>query len=299
MAVSYFKGQQLGPDDLFILIESASAGRPVNPIEISYALYDYDPITKQETLLGVPERTPVNVSVGHYYANIVIPLDAKIGEYRIRWRMREFAGAPMAEVVQPFDVIDKATLVSEIYTPTESELINELRIKLRDNDPDRNYHFRPPAHEESIRSYNRVFGQVWLDSELRSYLLQAMYEIIAAPPKTPFSNLDNMLAQFPDWRALLLTCAAKNALFALIVNANHEDYGYSIGGISLDLDRSSKYESSYQLMNDQFDKQLERAKQTVKFVKGLQQFKYGMGVRSAFGPMTSKGSLTPRKFVGI
>ena len=74
---------------------------------------------------------------------------------------------------------------------------------------------------------------------------------------------------------------------------------YSIGGVSLDLDKSSKYESAAQMAADQFDKQLERAKLTVKIVKGLQQAKYGTGVRSAFGPYSSNSQLTPAKFMGF
>jgi len=74
---------------------------------------------------------------------------------------------------------------------------------------------------------------------------------------------------------------------------------YSIGGISLDIDKSSKYESAANVYKDLFDTQLERAKQTVKIVKGLQQPKYGMGVRSSFGPYAGRGQLTPAKFVGF
>jgi len=44
---------------------------------------------------------------------------------------------------------------------------------------------------------------------------------------------------------------------------------------------------------------LERAKQTVRIVKGLQQSRYGIGIRSAFGPYSSRGQLTPRKFMGF
>jgi hypothetical protein len=72
---------------------------------------------------------------------------------------------------------------------------------------------------------------------------------------------------------------------------------YSIGGISLDLDRSSKYEGAYQAAADQFDKQLEKAKLTINIVKGLQQPRFGVGIRSAFGPFVGRGVLSPRKFV--
>jgi hypothetical protein len=88
-----------------------------------------------------------------------------------------------------------------------------------------------------------------------------------------------------------------HAIFALMMNWVADEFSYSIGGVSLDIDKSSKYESLYQAMSDQFDKQLERAKNTVKIVKGLQQPRYGIGIRSAFGPYTGAGVLTPRKFV--
>jgi hypothetical protein len=72
---------------------------------------------------------------------------------------------------------------------------------------------------------------------------------------------------------------------------------YSIGGVSLDLDKSSKYESSYSAVADQFDKMLEKAKLTVKIIAGLQQPRYGMGIRSSFGPYVGAGVLNPRKFI--
>jgi hypothetical protein len=73
---------------------------------------------------------------------------------------------------------------------------------------------------------------------------------------------------------------------------------YSIGGVSLDLEKSSKYEGAYQSATDQFDKQLEKAKATINVIRGLQQPKFGMGIRSAFGPYVGAGVLSPRKWVG-
>jgi len=98
---------------------------------------------------------------------------------------------------------------------------------------------------------------------------------------------------------LLLNGAMMDALFALMVCWISDEFDYSIGGVSLTIERSSKYESAYNAMKDSFDTQLERAKATVKHIRGLQQPKYGIGIRSAFGPYTGRGSLTPRKFVGF
>lgn len=296
MPVSFYRGQQLGREDLNIFLENSN-NTPTNAAEISYALLDFT--TGMEVLLGSPVRVPSNPSVGEYYASVVVPLDANLGSYRVRWTFRETVSGPIQQVVQEFDVIDKATLQTMSYTDVESDLIRRLRILLRDNKPDRNYHFRPPAHEETVQQFNRVFGFIWEDDELDEYLQRAMDQVIAAPPRTPFVNLDQFVQSRPEWRTLLLNGAMMHAIFAVMLNWIADEFDYSIGGVSLTIEKSSKYESAYQAIKDNWTEQLERAKQTVKIVKGLQQPKFGIGIRSAFGPFTGSGVLTPRKFVGF
>lgn len=296
MSVAYFRGQQLGGEDLNIYLEDC-AGVPTNAAEITYALYDFT--TGMEVLLGVPKRTPVNDSVGSYYASVIIPLDANIGPYRIRWTFREKVGGPMHQVVQEFEVIDKATSTTSLFSNCETDIIRRLRILLRDNNPDRNYHFRPPAHDVTIDQFNKVFGYIWLDEELQEYIQRSLDMISAAPPRTPFTTCDQLVACYPEWRTLLLNGAMMHALFAVMINWIADEFDYSIGGVSLSIEKSSKYESAYQTMSDQFDKQLEKAKQTVKIIRGLQQPRYGVGIRSSFGPFTGRGILTPQKFIGF
>jgi hypothetical protein len=72
---------------------------------------------------------------------------------------------------------------------------------------------------------------------------------------------------------------------------------YSIGGISLDLEKSSKYESLKQNAESMFDKATEAKAQTVKYIRGLQQPRFGIGIRSSFGPFVGKGVLSPRSFL--
>ena len=296
MAVAFNRGQQLGREDLDIFIENAD-GLPMNPAEITYALYDFT--TGQEVLVGPPQRLPANPSVGEFYANIVIPLDANIGSYRIRWTFRETVNGPIQQAVQEFAVIDRGVAPVLPYSEQTVDLIRRLRILLRDDRPDRNYHFRPPAHEETIRQYNRVFGFIWEDDELKEFLDNGLDMVIAAPPRTPFSDIDQLSLYKPEWKTLLLTGAMWFALNALRLNWVADEFSYSIGGVSLDIDKSSKYESAASSVGDQFDKMLERAKQTVKIVKGLQQPRYGIGIRSSFGPYVGRGVLTPAKFIGF
>lgn len=296
MSVAYFKGQQLGEEDLNIFLENAS-GVPTNAAEIHYALFDFT--TGMEALLGPPRRSPANPAVGCYYASVIIPLDANIGNYRIRWTFRERVGGPVHQVVQEFEVIDKATNLVSLFSNCEADSIRRLRILLRDNNPDRNYHFRPPAHEATINQFNQVFGFIWEDEELQEYIQRSIDMIAASPPATPVTSCDQLIQCFPTWRTLMLNGAMMHALLALMINWIADEFDYSIGGVSLSIEKSSKYESAYQAAKDQFESQLERAKQTVKIVKGLQQPKYGVGIRSAFGPFTGRGVLTPRKFVGF
>jgi hypothetical protein len=296
MSVGFLRGQQLGRDDLN-LFTTNSSGHPTNAAEIYYALYDFT--TGMEVLLGQPKRQPVNPAIGEYYASVIIPPDANLGTYRIRWTMREVVGGPLQSVVQEFEVQDRAIAILPCYSPIQADLIQRLRVLLRDQNPDKFYKFRPPAHEETIKQFNRVFGHIWEDAELYEYIERSLDMISATPPATPFGSPEQLVQFKREWTTLLLTGAMIYALQALQINWTADEFDYSIGGVSLSLDKSSKYDTLKSGASDLFDKQLERAKQTVKFIKGLQQPKYGVGIRSSFGPYVGRGVLSPRKFVGI
>lgn len=72
---------------------------------------------------------------------------------------------------------------------------------------------------------------------------------------------------------------------------------YSIGGISLDLEKSSKYMDLKGNAEEQWDKLTEAKARTTKYIRGLQQPRFGIGVRSAFGPNVGRGVLSPRNFI--
>ena len=171
---------------------------------------------------------------------------------------------------------------------------------LRDNNPDRNYHFRPPEQEGVVKKYNRVFGYIWEDHELLCYLEMALDWFNSFPPETEgIRTLNNLCQIKPAWRTFILWGAAVHALFALSINWVADEFDYSIGGISLSLEKSSKYESLKQNAEGQFDKATEAKARTVKFIRGLQQPKFGFGVRSSFGPNVGRGVLSPRSFVAL
>jgi len=72
---------------------------------------------------------------------------------------------------------------------------------------------------------------------------------------------------------------------------------YSISGVSLDIEKSSKYQSIADVFSAQYDKTLEAAKQSIKIIKGLRQFRYGIGISSALGPLTRPGIQSRRSMI--
>lgn len=297
MAVAFSPGQELGRGDLDIFLTNA-AGNPTNAAEITYALYYVDPGPPEaEVLVGSAARTPVNPAVGEYYAALMVPPAATIGTYRIRWTFREFVASPQQQVVQEFAVVASSALAASVYSAAEQDMIDTLRLLLRDQNPDKFYHFRPPEHEGSLGQFNRIFGQIWEDAELHQYLKRGLDWWDMFPPRTFSKSLDRLVAENPSWRTAIYYAAMTHALMALAINWVADEFDYSIGGVSLSIEKSSKYESLKQNAEGQFDKATEAKARTVKFIRGLQQPRFGIGIRSAFGPAVGKGILSPRNFI--
>jgi len=303
MGVAFAPGQTLGRGDLDIFLTNSS-GNVSNAYAITFALYWVDPSSNAEVLIGPSTRQPVNPAVGEYYAAVMIPTSATPGTYHIRWTFKQYSSDPDAQVVQEFAVVAAGSDAGVGNTggttrsACEQDLIKKLRFLLRDNNPDKNYKFRPPQGEGTVGCYNRVFGYVWEDEELYEYLEIALWKWNAHPPETEeLCNINTLCQRKPAWKASLLWGALVNAAQALAYNWVADEFDYSIGGISLNLDRSSKYMDLKRNAEEQWDKLTEAKARTVKYIRGLQQPRFGIGVRSAFGPATGRGVLSPRKFL--
>ncbi len=298
MAVVFTQGQVLGRNDLDIYLSNAD-GNPTNAFSISYAIYYVDPTTTAEVLIGAASRTPVNPTVGEYYASLQVPSSAAPGDYRIRWRFRETATTAEEGAVQEFGVVSSAVETeANDYSDCVTDLIRKMRFLTRDNNPDRNYRFMPPEGEGTVGCYNQVFGYIWTDEEFYEYLEIALWKWNMHPPSTEeIKTIDMLCQQKPSWKAALLWGALVNAAQALVYNWIANEFDYSIGGISLSVEKSGKYEGMKQNAEDQWDKLTEAKSRTVHYMRGLAQPRFGRGVRSAFGPYVGRGVLSPRSFV--
>ena len=231
MGVAFTPGQTLGRGDLDLFLTNAN-GNVSNAYSITFALYWVDPASGAEVLVGPSNRQPVNPAVGEYYAAVMIPTSATPGGYRIRWTFKQYSSDPDQQVVQEFAVVatgsDTGVGGTSTLSTCEADLVKKLRFLLRDNNPDRNYRFRPPQGEGTVGCYNRVFGYIWEDAELIEYLEMALWKWNMHPPETEeLCNINTLCQRKPAWKAALLWGALVNAAQALAYNWVSDEFSVS------------------------------------------------------------------------
>jgi len=293
MTFCFNQGQQLGSQDIYINTRGAN-NQFADPYEIQYDVFDESggiPI-----LLPPSNRNPVRESVGSYWADFPISNSANLGSYILQWKIRDTSTSELRIKEHPFQVVGldvHATMPR--LDPVRQELLVFLRNYLRDNNPDRNYHFRPPTDRDVIRGYTEKFGYIWEDQELLSYLELAADYISLWPPRQNIT-----LDRIPNggWRMLIIWQAAYMALQAITINWIEEEFGYSIQGISLDIEKASKYQSMADSLGQKIETTIEQAKKGIHITMGLQQNRFRAGAQGVLGPYTGQGSINPRNWTG-
>lgn len=293
MAVAYLRGTTTGPNDLSIIVKNIN-GVLIDPYRLDYAIYDYT--TGIEVLIGSPVNTPVRVSVGTFYAAVTIAANANIGVWRIRWNVQERSTDPVYQSVQEFQVLGSNVIPSFTGDVNLDKLIYSLRILLRDNNPDQYYRFIPPASAKYIQGQTQVFGFIWQDEELLEFLYMAIDDFNSRPPTTTI-EFNNLWSGERRWRTTILLRAAAYACFAISMQWIANEFSYSISGESLDLEKSSKYQSMKDEYIAEYDKLVEQNKLSIKIIKGLRQMRYGIGLQSSLGPLNRPGVQSRKNMV--
>lgn len=289
--IVYYPGQNLTEKDLYIIIRN-NLGNQTDPYQINYEIYQR--IQGLDILISPQRQSPLRLGVGHYYANYQIPGDSVPGDFYIKWIFRETPTTEESYATQEFAVVDGSVIVESPYSQNSKDLIRKLRFMLRDNNPDRNYHFMPPAQEEVIQGFTQKFGYVWEDEELYEYILFAVSDLNNTPPRENWS-IDNLPFRL---YSMVLYQAAANALRALAVNWAHEEWSGDVSGVGLTIEKSSKYLSIKENFENNFQRQLEQHKENgVRYITGIRQPRYNVGVTSALGPYSSVGVQSRRNYI--
>jgi hypothetical protein len=252
-------------------------------------VFDYmDCTTGTPVLIGSSGRIPVKTGVGKYYAPITVDSDEPLGSHKIAWKYKESASDTEKTVDFPFDVISSEAVTGKEYPDRIKALIYELRKKLRDINPDRDYSFASPSSEKTVAGFTRCRGYRWPDEQLANHIAQAANYINLFAPVTCYDVC--------DWPCLLEDLLLRQAmvfayqdLASLWVN---EEFDYSLNGISFNIQRSDKYLNMASQLQDQVNTYLERAKPAItKCIKGLFQSPYTFSRGAAIGPLTSGANI--------
>jgi len=290
--VVYYPGQTLSEKDLYIIVRNC-LGNQVDPYQVSYEIFQR--INGMEILISPPTQQALRLGVGHYYSNYMVPGDALPGDYFIKWTFLETPSSETSYATQEFAVVDGSVIIESPFNDTEKSLIRKLRFILRDNNPDRNYHFMPPAQEEVIQGFTQKFGYVWEDLELFEYIDFAISDLNNTPPREGWeiSSLPHRLF------SVVLSQAAATALRALAINWAHEEWQGDISGVGLNIEKSSKYITLKENFEAAYSRQLETHKEFgVRYIVGVRKPRYNVGITSALGPYSRQGVQNRRNYIG-
>ena len=302
------QGQRLGPGDLSILVRDSS-GRLIDPCLISYSVfqlsekvptagqraYDYDLEQPNHmrvlpegdlVLVSQPKMVPRRSSQGAYFVDIAVPT-AWRGIYRLVWYLVQYQGQPEDRVFDDFIVqaIDPASssfeAPSAIIAPRPATTnkyapaIMYVRELLSDTNPDRNYHFRPPTPGRVVAGYTTRVGYIWLDPTILRMLDIAIAKLNTWNPKNLTGyTLENVPR---DWGKCAAVGAASSCLTAEGARWAADEFSYSLNGVSLDINKSSLYQSLAQSYQQEFQEWAPLVTAIRPYSAGLRQQRWLLG----------------------
>jgi hypothetical protein len=244
-------------------------------------------------LVSPPQQTPVMASVGTYYANFTIPTTWR-GVYKIVWTLQVFPGScptsyvHMDFIVQTIDpadpafeapsmIIGKQMSIANAQTSPKmfAQAIRVVRELLSDTNPDRNYHFRPPTPGRVVANYTTRVGFIWLDTTI---LVNLALSISMLNLYNPMNIYNWNLNTIPfDWGNIAALEAAALCLSGESARWAAEEFGYSLNGVSLDLNKSALYQSLASTYQTQFNTMAPLVTANRPFSAGLRQQRWLLG----------------------
>jgi len=282
MARVFYKGQTLTPNDLKIILRDVD-GSVFDPAELTYTLVD----SLNIPLSGLVNQIPTRTSIGTWFADTTIPSSAVEGEYFILWKIKETLMSDYVEYKDFFDIIGDSASSKMSYPESLSSLLHKLRIRLGDNDPDRNYRFAPPKSPNEVNNFTTNHGFIWQDYELISFLEDSVGQVnwYMRGGALTVESVPPML------KPMVLLGAMVYAVEALSLIWIQDEFGYSLNGISLDLTKSEKYRSALNDLRESLRQELENLQNNRSHViKGLRQNRFSVGYSYGRGQYTYRGA---------
>ena len=243
-------GKTLGPGDLSLVVRD-ERNNPINPVAIGYTIYALDGEGSQ-VLVTQPKLQPASNGQGYFYVSMTLPTSWVEGQYRLIWNLKQTADVPEVAITEEFHIVALPTLTGGAEAPSmliaqrlatsqrTAELVVIVRELLSDTNPDRNYHFRPPTPGKTVAGFTTRVGYIWTDETIMRMLRLAIAQINTGNVKNMYSyTLENIP---PDWGQAAALGAAAKCLSAEAARWTADEFGYSLNGVSLDVEKSAKYQ---------------------------------------------------------
>ena len=261
--IAIASGRQLGPGDLSITIRDEN-GAPFNPATITFSILST--VNGVETLMSQPNLTPQQRWTGVYYVQMAIPT-IWTGQFKLVWYVAQNSGDPTTTIYEDFEVIEfnpptNSVEAMSVYlsmrpgvTPQTAELVMKVRELLSDTNPDRNYHFRPPTPAKTVAGYTSRVGFIWEDHTIIRMLKLAIAQLNTWNPMNWYNySLDTLPVSRggSDWGEAAALGAAAKCLSAEGARWAAEEFGYSLNGVSLDINKAATYQNLAQSYDAEF-----------------------------------------------
>ncbi len=257
----------------------------VDPFRISYDIFQVGD-RGEETLAAGPQSIPKRSSHGSYYVAITVP-DAWRGNFRLVWHLQEFEGNTEQRVFEDFRVerVEPAQssfeAPSALVTPKQvvdkytASIIMMVRTLLTDTDPDRNYHFRPPTPGKVVAGYPPRVGYIWTDDTIIRMVKNNISRANTWNPRTLYSFTLETLPD--DWANFVALGAAASCLSNEGTRWAADEFSYSLNGVSIDLPKTSLYQSLAQSFRAEWDEWAPKITAIRPTSAGLRQQRWLLG----------------------
>lgn len=294
------QGALLDPQNITFSIFHISDTIPLKPTQA----YEYD-LHQQQSMQGGPPLPPTNLSLvgkpncvpkrsatGVYFTGLTIPTTWK-GVFKLVWYLQQYPASTVDQVfedfvVQSVDPADPAfeapsiiigkslSIASALNDPkVYAKAVKIVRHLLRDDNPDRNYHFRPPTPGRVVAGYNTRVGYIWTDEDI---LINLMISISKLNTWNPLNYTGWTLDTIPmDWGNAAAIGAAAFCLLGEAARWTSDEFSYSLNGVSLDINKSNMYMSLGTTYDQQFNTWAPLLTANRPFSAGLRQQRWLLG----------------------
>ena len=246
--MTFIPQRRLLPGDLNITVRDPQ-GLVFDPARISFTIFQI--LDGRKILVYGPKAAPAKSETGIYYVDLTIPT-GWIGNFQLIWHLALTETGEEQNVYEDFQVIQMdlaktsheapsiAMARNPLLTPKVADMVMLVRELISDENPDRNYHFRPPTAAKTVAGFSQRVGFIWEDKTIIRFLELALSGLNTGNPMTTYTYT---LESAPkDWARVVCVGAASWCLSKEACRWTADEFGYSLNGVSLDLNKAQGYQ---------------------------------------------------------